>query len=68
MTAMLRLPHRDTLLAVLVQRVGLGWRVGIGPIAAGRPDEDHGAYTDERQAERVAIRLADERDLIVVQA
>lgn len=68
MTALLALPHRERLRAVLMLREGSGWRVGVGSIVSGKIDEDHGGFNSDRSAERAALRLADERDLIAVQA
>ena len=67
MTALVRIPYRETMLAVLVVRSGLGWRVGIGRVATGRIDGGHESFAEQKEAAAAAIELADSRDLIVLQ-
>lgn len=66
MTALMQIPHRDRLRAAILKRDGMGWRVGIGWMATGEIDDHRGAYLQERPAERAALALADEGDLIAV--
>ena len=76
MTALVRLPHRESLRAVLVVRRGparqlgnsYGWCVGIGKVASGCIEGERQVFTDAATAERAALALADEHDLIAVLA
>lgn len=66
MSALNRLPERTALRAALMIRSGLGWRVGIGPIATGEIDGEAEGFNLERHAERATLALADRHDLIAV--
>jgi hypothetical protein len=67
MTALIQIPHRAKLRAVLVKRSGTGWRVGIGSVLSGAFEADSTGYSNERQAETAALRLADAHDLMALQ-
>lgn len=66
MTALVRLPHRSKLRAVLVLPAGIGWHVGVGRLASGEIEGERKAFVDARKAEEAAFALADAEDLIAV--
>ena len=68
MTALVGLPNRDRLQAVLVERFGSGWRVGLGSLVSGEIDRQSSCHLIERDAVKAALALADESDLIAVRA
>ena len=68
MTVMVRLPHRERLQAVILERYGAGWRVGIGPLVSGAIDREASCHMSEREAEGAAVALADAHDLIAVRS
>lgn len=68
MTAMLRIPRRSEARAVLIVAHGMGWRVGIGPIATGEIDGAAAAHMSPRDAEAAALALADANDLMALRA
>lgn len=51
---------------VLMQRCGLGWRVGIGTVTAGEIETGGEAHADERSARKAALALSDSLDLMVL--
>lgn len=66
MTAMVRIPARETMQAAILERAGLGWRLGVGRIVTGRIDRLVSCHLSEREAEKAAFDLADRDDLILV--
>jgi len=68
MSVLVRLPGRERVQAVMLERYGAGWRVGTGPLVAGTIDRDASCYISEREAEAAALALADAHDLIAVRS
>jgi len=68
MSALNRLPDRQRLRAVLMRRDGLGFRIGVGPIATGEIEGKASGVLSERDAEREALALADSLDLLAVRS
>ena len=64
MSALVALPRRDRLQAVMVERYGTGWCVGIGPLVAGGLERDVSCHIGEKEAVRAAVALSDANDLL----
>ena len=63
---MVQIPTRAAVQAVIIERVGLGWRVGVAPIATGLPDGTGEPHLSERDAEAAGLALADRLDLMAL--
>lgn len=68
MSVMVRLPGRERLQAVIMERHGAGWRVGIGSLVAGTIEREASCYMAEREAAGAAVALADAHDLLAVRS
>lgn len=66
MTVLVQVPDRDRLEVVLVRRVGIGWEVGIGRLMARDIERERAGFMMEREAMAAGVRLADQRDLMLL--
>jgi hypothetical protein len=58
----------ERMAVVLMQREGIGWRVGVGSILAAEIDGPSEAFADELAARAAALELSDRLDLMVLRA
>lgn len=68
MSALNPIPERERLQAVLMQREGLGWAVGVGGVLAGRIERERSVHLDEHAARAAALMLSDRLDLLVLRS
>lgn len=68
MTALNPIPERERLQAVLMQREGLGWAVGVGGVLTGQIERERSVHLDERAARSTALDLPDRLDLLVLRS
>lgn len=68
MSALVEIPDRDRIEAVLMVRTGMGWTVGIGRVSAGKPEREREAHLTEREARAAALALSDRHDLLILRS
>lgn len=68
MSAGPQIPDVERARVVLMQRHGLGWRVGVGTVTAGAIEGEATSHATDRSAEAAALTLSDELDLMVLRA
>ena len=68
MAALVTIPDRVKVQAVILERHGLGWRVGIGSLVVGQIEREPMNFMRERDAIAAAQALADAHDVMAVRS